>query len=133
MKKNRKGFTLIEMAIVVCILGALTLIAMPSFRAAKITNNETVAKNNLRQLANAFEQYFLFDGALTYPDTMQKVSGYVDSRFMDAEVNGYQFQIDRPTLHAFTITAFPTAPGITGNKSFSVSQGAAQVEELPSS
>jgi len=57
MKKNSKGFTLVEIMIVVAIIGLLAAIAIPNFVRARQTSQQNACINNLRQIDAAKEQY----------------------------------------------------------------------------
>ena len=59
MVKGRKGFTLVEIFIVVAILGVLLAIAIPNLTAARDRVKKDMCVNNLRQLKLAKEQYAL--------------------------------------------------------------------------
>ena len=48
MKKNKKGFTLAELLIVVAIIGVLVAISIPVFAKQKLKAQEAVDKANLR-------------------------------------------------------------------------------------
>ena len=53
----RKGFTLVEIMIVVAIIGLLAAIAIPSFIKARTTSQQNACINNLRQIDGAKEQW----------------------------------------------------------------------------
>jgi len=55
----KKGFTLVEIMIVVAIIGLLAAIAIPSFMRARLTSQANACINNLRQIESAKDQYAL--------------------------------------------------------------------------
>ena len=59
MKKSRKGFTLVEIMIVVAIIGLLAAIAIPSFLNARTKTQTSSCQNNLRLIDGAIQQYAL--------------------------------------------------------------------------
>lgn len=64
MKASRsKGFTLVEIMIVVVIIGLLAAMAIPAFQKVRATSQDKAVKNNLRQLASAADQYMLETGS----------------------------------------------------------------------
>jgi len=63
--KNNKGFTLVEIMIVVVIIGLLAAMAVPAFQQVRKTSSDKAALNDLRQLAAAADQYFLDAGKTT--------------------------------------------------------------------
>ena len=64
MKNNHKGagFTLVEIMIVVVIIGLLAAMAIPAFAKVMTQSRLKAVTNNLRQVANAAQQYMLNNG-----------------------------------------------------------------------
>ncbi len=54
---GKKGFTLVELMMVVTLLGLLALIALPSFTNARMTSRRNTCINNLRLLTGAKDQW----------------------------------------------------------------------------
>ena len=62
-KKNKKGFTLVEIMIVVAIIGLLAAIGIPSFQKARANSIEKSKQNNARIVISAVEQWAMEQGA----------------------------------------------------------------------
>ena len=53
--RNRKGFTLVELVIVIAVLAILAAIAIPSVKGILESGRESTAKENIRQVESAFK------------------------------------------------------------------------------
>jgi len=65
IRKGTKGFTLVEIMIVVVIIGLLAAMAIPAFQKVRASSQDKTVLNNIRQLAAAADQYFLENGTST--------------------------------------------------------------------
>ena len=63
MRRNKKGFTLIELIVVIAILAILAAIAIPTFSGITDSADERVELANARSIATAYNAY-----AALHPD-----------------------------------------------------------------
>lgn len=61
--RRTKGFTLVEIMIVVVIIGLLAALAIPAFSRVRRESQNRAITNNLRQISYAAHQYFMETGA----------------------------------------------------------------------
>lgn len=66
--KTRRGFTLIELMIVMTIIGILAAIAAPSYQWGIIRARESVLKEDLYNLRTTIDQYYADQGK--FPDSL---------------------------------------------------------------
>jgi len=69
-KHTAKGFTLVEIMIVVVIIGLLAAMAIPAFSKVRASARGKAITNNLRQIASAAQQYMLEQGVSSVAETL---------------------------------------------------------------
>ena len=57
--RQRKGFTLIELMVVVAVIAVLAAIAFPQYASYRVKSMNAATKSSLHQLAKAQEDYYL--------------------------------------------------------------------------
>ena len=60
--RSKKGFTLVEIMIVVVIIGLLAAMAIPAFMKVRRTSTKATMANDIKQIAGGCNSYFLEQG-----------------------------------------------------------------------
>lgn len=119
----QKGFTLIELMIVVVIIGVLAAIAYPSYRDSVNRTQRADALATLSRLAGAQERFYTRSEPATYSNDFQVLldDATINSTTIDSDEDLYQVTLANNscsssvagvTLYScFTLTAQPKAGG----------------------
>ena len=115
--KNEKGFSLVELLIVVAIIAIIAAIAVPSLLTSRMAANEASAIQGLRTVGSA-EIAFAATQNQQYTDMASLVAGnYLDSRFSGTGyINGYTYT----TGCNATVTGAPVTGALTPPTNFGV-------------
>lgn len=101
--KHAKGFTLVELLIVVAIIGIISAIAIPQYKQYVIRGNRAAAQSFMMDVANREKQYLL--DARSYAANLSTLSMTTPTTVSQ----NYTISISAPaaTPPTFTITATP--------------------------
>jgi type IV pilus assembly protein PilA len=136
--KQQRGFSLIELLIVVAVILIIAAIAIPNFIRSKMRANETSAAQNLRTITTANVIYLTTYGH-GFASTLAKLggnsvlvdstaAGLIDSVLSTGIKTGYSFTYAPTVIDAtgavmgYTVNAAPVAVGSTGDRYFYVDQ-----------
>jgi len=128
---NRKGFTLVEIMIVVAIIALLAAIAIPNLLRARLGANETAAIGACKTISTAMENWRSRHNANYAGASLATLSGatppYIDQVLGAGTKQGYTFAIALGAVAggktiAYDCTATPITYQTTGERSFIVDE-----------
>ena len=104
---NNKGFSLIELMVVLAIIGILGAIAYPSYDAYMKKSRRADGKIGLQEMADRQERFYLQNN--TYTTIAANVGGTA------TDENYYGLSIDAADVNSFTLRATAVAGGPQAN------------------
>lgn len=105
---RRRGFTLIEMMIVVAVIGLLAAVALPSYQSSVKKARRADARSALATTAQMMERYSTEHGASGYQTaSLSDVAGPTVVAKSASENRYYLLSFSNLTATAFTLRAVP--------------------------
>src|SRR3984957_7357908 len=138
IRNKQKGFSLIELLIVVAIILIIAAIAIPNLLRAKMAANEASAVGSMRTINTSSVEYAATYGG--YPSILAALGGpaggsatsssseLIDAVLAGGTKSGYSFSYttgataSNGNILAYTLTAIPTSVGTTGQREFFTDQ-----------
>lgn len=123
--RQARGFSLIELLIVVAIILIIAAIAIPNFLRAKMAANESAAVSSIHAINTAEIAYSSANPTVGFSNLLADLGpaggGYIDGQLASGTKSGYVYTytpsglVPSPT---YTLNVDPLTRGVTGQRSF---------------
>ena len=138
MRKHDKGFSLVELLIVVGIILIIAAIAIPNLLKSKMAANEASASQSIRTITTGETTYSAMCPSIGYSATLVELNtgavcagaqNIIDNVTSSGTKSGYLFTFNSVVdaigiRSSFTIIATPGVVGVTGQRGFGSDQTA---------
>ncbi len=111
--KNRKGFTLIELMVVVAIIGILAAIAIPMYRTQQIKSKMTEGTRAVSSVASAIGDYYQDESS--YPAACANVTAINNTLGVGISTLRYINAMSTNASGAITVTYQNISADVNGN------------------